>query len=190
MTDYRLVFNGQLNQSSANALRHRVADALGQEDFERLTIVFSSEGGSTREGLALYNFIRELPAPVDIHAAGHVGSAAVSVFLAGRKRTCTPLSRFFFHSFQWTFGDSPQSVAQIDEAMKRIVNDAELARRIVSRHTKVPPKVLGTLFGAGAVPTIADPARAIEWGIVEAIEELNPDGASQPDTKIWTVGWQ
>jgi len=88
--NYRLVFNGPIKATPGNALRARVANILEQADFESLTVIVSSEGGDTREGLSLYNFFRSLPQPVRMHAAGHVDSMAVPVFLAGAVRTCSP----------------------------------------------------------------------------------------------------
>jgi ATP-dependent protease ClpP protease subunit len=84
--NYRLAFNGFIYEVSANALRHRIASILERNDCETLTILFSSEGGSTDQGLALYNFIRSLPRAISMHAVGHVGSIGVPVFLAGRGR--------------------------------------------------------------------------------------------------------
>lgn len=187
--EYRVVFNGSLNQTSANALRRRVAEAVEQDDLDRLTVVFSSEGGSTREGLSLYHFFRALPAPVHMHAAGHVGSAAVSVFLAGHRRTCAPVSRFFFHAFRWSFGDGSHALDQIEEAAQRIVHDGRLAREIAQRHTTIPARDLARLYRQQTQPTIVEPDKAIAWGLVEEIIELNPDGAKQPDVKILTVSW-
>ncbi|MEX2587635.1 MAG: ATP-dependent Clp protease proteolytic subunit [Actinomycetota bacterium] len=187
--DYRVVFNGNLNRASANALRSRVAEALEQPDLDRLTVVLSSEGGSTREGLALYHFLRVLPHPVEVHAAGHVGSAAVPVFLGGRRRTCAPVSRFFFHAFRWSFGEGSQSLDQIDEASQRVVHDTRLAREIAERHTKIPPEELDALYGRQARPVIVDPDKAIEWGLADQIVELNPEGAEQSDVRLWTVSW-
>jgi ATP-dependent protease ClpP protease subunit len=105
--DYRLVFNGSIYEQQANALRGRIATILERTDFTSLTLVFSSEGGSTDQGLALYNFIRQLPVPIHIHAVGHVGSIAVPVYLSGHRRTCTPYARFFFHAIRLGIRRSP-----------------------------------------------------------------------------------
>src|SRR5476649_2401176 len=96
-TEFRLVFGSGVNLNEANSLKSRIATILERQDFGRLILLFSSEGGSTDQYLALSNFLSSLPIPLHIHAIGHVGSAGIPVFLAGHKRTCEPLSRFFFH---------------------------------------------------------------------------------------------
>src|SRR6059058_987878 len=87
MAEYRLVFNGPIITQSANALRHRVAFILEQADFESLTLVFSTSGGSTQDGINLYSFLRALPIRVHGHAAGHVGSIGIPAFLGAHYRT-------------------------------------------------------------------------------------------------------
>lgn len=187
--EHRVIFNGNLSQKSANALRARVSEVLDRNDVGQLTVVFSSEGGSTREGIALYNYFGSLPLGVHMHAAGHVGSASVPVFLAGRRRTCTPSSRFFFHAFRWSFGEGSQSLDQIDEAGRRVVHDAQLAREIAERHTAIPAETLADLYSRQAVPTIVEPQQALDWGLVEEIAELNSEGVRQHDVRVWTVSW-
>jgi len=186
--NYRLVFNGPLKASPGNALRARVASILEQEDFGSLTILFSSEGGDTREGLSLYNFFRSLPHPVHMHACGHVDSMGVPVFLAGTTRTCSPFSRFYFHPFAWTF-DSSQRLDGLDDVGERMLNDVLSVRKIVSERANLPAELAETLYGRGSRPAVADPEKAVEWGLVEAIEELNPKGEVQPDATVWSVTW-
>lgn len=186
--NYRLVFNGPMKPAPGSALRARVAAALEQKNFESLTIVFSSEGGDTREGLSLYNFFRSLPVPVHMHAGGHVDSMGVPVFLAGTVRTCSPISRFYFHPFAWTF-DSAQRLDGMDDVGERFLNDVLSARRIVVERAGIPDEVTETLYGRGSRPLVADPQKALEWELVTAIQELNPKGETQADTTLWTVTW-
>lgn len=185
---YRLVFNGPMYLPAVNALRGRIADILVQPGFEELTLVFSSEGGSTDEGLSLYNFIRSLPRPITIHAAGHVGSSAVPVFVGGHRRTCAPDARFFFHAYDWGF-DGRQVGERIAEAMIRLDSDIDLARGIVERHTNIPAETVKAIYCRSPRPVVVAPSQAVEWGIVEQVTELNPDGGVQPGVTVWTVGW-
>jgi ATP-dependent protease ClpP protease subunit len=177
-----------MKATPGNALRARVANILEMDDFESLTVLFSSEGGDTREGLSLYNFFRSLPVPVRMHASGHVDSMGVPVFLAGATRTCSPISRFYFHPFSWTF-DSSQRLDGIDDVSSRFSNDVDSARRIVAERANLPADLTETLYGRGSRPAVVDPKKALEWGLVEAIEELNPKGETQPNTVLWTVVW-
>lgn len=186
--NYRLSFNGSLYEQQTNALRNRIAQIFERPDCESLTILFSSEGGSTDQGLALYNHIRALPRPITMHSVGHVGSMAVPVFLAGHKRTCTPFSRFFFHAYDWGF-EGRQMSDRIAEALQRLDSDIKLSEEIAKKHTKIPADRLAELYGRTPKPTIFTPEEAKALGIVEDIVELNPTGEPQPNVALWTVGW-
>jgi ATP-dependent protease ClpP protease subunit len=185
---YRLVFNGMLYELQSNALRHRTATILERQDFESLVILFSSEGGSTDQSLALYNFFRELPVPVHMHGVGHVGSASIPVFLAGNRRTCTPMARFFFHAYDWAF-EGRQMSDRIAEALQRLHSDIELSREIAARHTRLTPERLNKLYSTSPTPTIFTPQEAMEAGIIEEVRQLNPASATQTNVAVWTVGW-
>lgn len=183
-TEYRLAYASGIDLPGANNLRSRIAQILERPDFGALTILFSSEGGSTDQSLSLYNFIRSLPVQIHMHAIGHIGSAAVPVFLAGHRRTCTPLTRFFFHEYDWGF-TSRQTLHRIDEAVKRLRSDVDLAREIIKGRTNATPEILQTLDG-GAAPIIASAEEAKTHGFVSEVCELGPDGAGGMPVAIWT----
>jgi len=183
--EYRIVYNGPIYNPMVNNLRHRIAAAIERSDFGALTILFSSEGGSTDQGLSLHNFLRTLPVPVHMHAMGHIGSIAVPVFLAGHRRTCEPICRFFFHAYDWGF-EGRQMSDRIAEAQQRLDSDSELSRKIVETRSKIPHDKLDTLYGRAPTPTIILPEEAKALALVDDILDLETSG---PDRRIavWTV---
>jgi ATP-dependent protease ClpP protease subunit len=181
---FRLVFNSSLYEAQCNNLRSRVATILERADCESLTLIFSSEGGSTDQGLSLYNFFRALPVKIHFHAVGHVGSMAVPVFLAGHRRSCSPFSRFFFHAYDWGF-EGRQMSDRIAEALKRLDSDIDLSKKIAERHTRISSGRLSDLYGRSPTPTIFTPDEAKEAGIVDEIIELNPTGNPEPNVAVW-----
>jgi ATP-dependent protease ClpP protease subunit len=188
MTQFRLAFNGSIYEKQANALRRRIAEILARQDFEDLMILFSSQGGSTDQGLALYNFIRELPVPIHMHAVGHVGSMAIPVFVAGDRRTATPVSRFFFHAYQWGF-EGRQTCDGIAEATLQLDSDITLCRQIVARHCSFPAKILAGLYNRRPTPVVVTPDQALEVGLIHEIAELNEHRSTQQNVSLWTVAW-
>ena len=188
MTDkveYRLGFGGNINLAEANNLRSRICQILEQPDFGALVIMFSSEGGSTDQSLALFNFIDQLPVPVRIHALGHVGSAAIPVFLSGSNRTCVPFARFFFHEYDWGF-DERQTLNRIDEAAKRLRSDIELSRKIIKARTRVPAELLQTLDGRSP-SAILSPEQAKEFGLIEDVGDLSESGTGGMRVAVWSA---
>ena len=149
--EYRLVFGSGINLETANNLRSRICQILERPDFGSLVIMFSSEGGSTDQSLALFNFISQLPVSVRMHAVGHVGSAAIPVFLAGTRRTSSLLARFFFHEYDWGF-DTRQTLNRIEEAATRLRSDVDLSREIIKTRTQVLPRFSKRWTGKPRLP--------------------------------------
>jgi ATP-dependent protease ClpP protease subunit len=156
---------------------------LSQNDFGSLTILFSSEGGSTDQALSLYNFLRQLPVPVHMHATGHVGSSAVLLFLAADKRTAAKEARFFLHEYDWGFAERA-TLHRIDEAARRLRHDIQLAKDIIqARAPKIPPKLTKAISG-DAPPAIIASDKAKQFEIVSAVGDLITPGR----IAVWLSG--
>lgn len=177
MTDkveYRLAFGGGINPAEANSLRDKICQILAASDFGSLTIMFSSPGGNSELSLALFNFISQLPVPVRMHAVGHVGSAAIPVFLAGSRRTSSPIAQFFFHEYGWTFTEH-QTAKQIDTIVERLRSDIELTREIIKARTQAPHEILQTLDGRSPAHIVSS-EDAMAFGLVEDVSEISDRG--------------
>jgi ATP-dependent protease ClpP protease subunit len=183
--EYRLTFASDITLDTANSLRSRIAQILERSDFGALTILFSSEGGSCDQSLALYNYISALPVRVQMHAMGHVGSASIPIFLASRKRTCARHARFFFHEYDWTF-EGRQTLRRIHEAVQRLSNDIELAREIIKTSTKAGTDIFNALDGT-ASPKIMLPEEAKLLGFVNDVCDLRGDTSDGMPFVVWTV---
>jgi ATP-dependent protease ClpP protease subunit len=183
--EYRLAFASDISLDTANNLRSRIAEILERPDFGALTILFSSEGGSTDQSLALYNYITELSVPVHMHAVGHVGSSSVPVFLAADNRTCASHARFFFHEYFWEF-EGEQTLRRINEAVQRLSDDIEWAKKIIGARTKAGPDLLEAL--AGAAPSkILLPEEAKQLGFVNDVRDLKGIPRGGLPFVVWTV---
>jgi ATP-dependent protease ClpP protease subunit len=182
-TEYRLTFGVGINHDTANNFRNRIASILERGDFGSLTILFSSEGGSTDHSLELFNFVSQLPVPIHMHGMGHIGSTAVPVFLAGTRRTCTSFARFFFHQYDWGFAER-QTLHRIDEAVKRLRSDIHMARQIIQARANIPSAILDSLEG-GAAPAIIEPAKAQEFGLIQQVCELPKARGDGMKIAVW-----
>lgn len=183
---HRVYFRHSLYQPAVTTLTATIANILARPDCDDITIIFSSEGGSTDEGLALYNFIRTLKRPITMHAVGHVGSMGLPVFVAGHRRTCSPISRFFFHTYDWGF-EGRQTLDRIAEATQRLESDIKLSRSILERHTKIPAETLDTVYNRSTQPLIMSPEEAVRLGVVDEVVDLNPEGKVESDVIFWTA---
>jgi len=185
---YRISFNGSLYEPQCNALRNSIASAALTASCESITVLFSSGGGSTDQGFALYNFLRSFNKPLHFHAVGSVGSMAFPVFLGVSMRTASPTASFLMHSFDYTF-EGKQSIAQIEEALLRLKADAASYRSAVTLSTKIAADTVNKVLTAHLPPIVYHAEDAKAAGIVSEVVELNPDGQDQGGVQVWTVGW-
>lgn len=186
--EHRIVFNGPIYETQTNALRDVIANVLARPDCAAAKLIFNSEGGNTDQGHSLYAFFRSLHRPIELYAAGHVGSIAVPAFLGAAKRTAAPHARFFFHGYDWTFAPN-QTPARIEEAIERLKHDIAMSRQIVEQNTTIPPETLNNVYAHAPSPMIVEPEQALGFGIIQSIYEMNAAGAAQPDVAVWTVNW-
>jgi ATP-dependent protease ClpP protease subunit len=184
--EYRLAFASDISLETANNLRARIAEVLERPDFGTLTILFSSEGGATDQSLALHNYITGLPVPVHMHAGGHVGSASVPIFLAAENRSCAVHARFFFHEYDWEF-EGPQTLRRINEAVQRLSDDIDWAKKIIAGRTQAGPEILNALDGVGPSKILL-PDDAKLLGFVSEVRDLNNKaGRGAMPFVVWTV---
>ena len=89
-------FTAGVNPKTINSLMAEIESGL-KKRVERFVILVSSSGGSVRDGLAAYSFLKGVPAEVVTHNFGSVDSVAVVIYCAGARRLCVPHARFLLH---------------------------------------------------------------------------------------------
>lgn len=185
---FRLAFNGAIQEAQCNALRARIAQIFERSDCESLVVLFSSDGGSLGQSLSLYNFLQELPRPIQFHAIGPVGSAAIPAFLGAQKRTAVPFTRFLLHGYDYGF-EGRQNANKIKEASMLLETDTQLTQSIIEKHTSISAADIRKALDGIDTPMGFTPDEAKKAGIIEDVGLLNKDGKPEPNVAIWTVGW-
>lgn len=175
--EYRFTFTENINLATAFEFEKKVCEIIGEKDFSKLTILFSSDGGSTDLGLSLHNFIKQLPQAIHMHAIGHVGSSAIPVFLAANQRTAEPNSRFFFHAYGWDFGGGYQYLHTLNEAVQRLNSDILLHGEIIKARTNIDFDILPILKGE-KTSVCMTAQEAVAYGLVNEIICLKEDPGS------------
>jgi ATP-dependent protease ClpP protease subunit len=183
-SEFRLVVGDFIFQQQVAHYRNQIAQIIERPDFGELTLLLSSEGGSTDQSVAFYNFLRQLPVPVHIHATGHVGSAANIVYQAGHRRTAATFSRFFFHQYDWGF-DQRQTFRGLEEAVQRLQADIGMAQSILKEHTRLTDEFLAALDGQSE-PKILNPAQAVGHGVADQVLDLPKKRDDDLQVQVWT----
>jgi len=167
-----LTFVGPINYPATKFLRNACCQAVNAGT-KRLTLLISSNGGSTAEGFALYHFLRALPLETTMHNIGSIDSIANVCFLAGKNRFACANTRFMFHDLTWTYGQ--QETLDRDHMRERIQSldsDAAQFLEIFKLHTSLTDDLFETLKLLQQ-PSFISPVKAKEFQIINEITEAN-----------------
>ena len=180
----RIVFLGSgIDDNVANIIVAQLL-FLDAEDPERdINMYINSPGGSVYAGLAIYDTMQHLRAPVSTYCVGMAASMGAVLLTAGArgKRAALPNSRIMIHQ--------PSSGAQgtasdIEIAAKEVLHIREKLNEILSKHT------------GQTVERIADdvdrdrfmsPYEAVEYGLLDRVLEGPVHGNGKKPTDSATL---
>lgn len=153
---------------------------LEHDDPERdVNMYINSPGGSVTAGLAVYDTMRAIRAPVATYCVGMAGSMATILLAGGErgKRYSLPHSTIHMHPA----GGGARGYAPDVEIMAReLLRMQQITRELLARDTGQPLERIGKDFDRDL---FMDPIQAREYGIIDEIlnrEDLVTTGHSQP----------
>lgn len=109
---YHLI--GDLNSESIKSLSAWYRENAVQSSEEWLSLMITSGGGWVDGTFGLIDYFLGIQrAKLQTVVLGQANSMAISLFLAGEQRVCTPRSTFFFHEMGRTFNkDTRWSISE------------------------------------------------------------------------------
>jgi len=171
----RIIFLGtSIDDNVANIIIAQLL-FLDAEDPERDVYIYvNSPGGGVYAGLAIYDTIQHMRAPVSTFAVGIAASMAAVLVAAGEKgkRAALPNARIMIHQ---PSGGSQGTAADIEIAAKEILYTRKRLNEIMAKHTgqsleRVAKDVDRDRF--------MSPEEALEYGLIDRILEgpMSKDG--------------
>jgi ATP-dependent Clp protease, protease subunit len=162
----RIVFLGdQIEDNIANLVIAQLL-FLDAEDPERdISLYINSPGGVITSGLAIYDTMQYVRAPVSTICIGMAASMAAVLLAAGApgKRFALPHSRIMIHQGSGGFrGNTPDVFIQVKE-METLVNTNH---EILSRHTGQP---IEKIVADTSRDFFMAPTDAKDYGIIDAV---------------------
>jgi ATP-dependent Clp protease protease subunit len=170
----RIVFLGSgINDEVANVIIAQLLFLEADNPERDINIYINSPGGSVQSGLAIYDTIQFLKAPVATICMGMAASMGAFLLAAGTegKRRALPNSRIMIHQ---PSGGSYGTAADIEIQAKEILHARERLNSLLAKHTGQP------------IETIADdvdrdrfmsPEEARDYGIIDEVVERKNDVA-------------
>lgn len=133
-------------------------------------LLFQSTGGSVGDGIAIYNYIRNLPIEVIAYNGGSVQSIAVVSFLGAKERKASKTATFMIHRTKLA-SNIPATSRQLEAAAESIAVDDRRTEFVLHEHIKMPSDKWKIHKDADLVIT-AD--QALKYGIIDEITDFLP----------------
>ena len=179
----RIIFLGdQIEDHLANLIIAQLL-FLDSEDPEKdISLYINSPGGVVNSGLAIYDTMQYLRAPVSTICIGMAASMAAVLLAAGSKgkRYALPNSRIMIHQGSGGFrGNAPDAVIQMKEWEFLVQRNNE----ILSRHTGQP---LEKVVKDTDRDYFMSPEDAKDYGIIDSVYSVQWDSltAQHHDEKV------
>ena len=164
----RIVFLGSgINDDVANIILAQLL-FLDAEDPERdIFMYINSPGGSVYAGMAIYDTMQHLRAPVSTFCVGMAASMGAVLLAAGAegKRSALPNARIMIHQ---PSGGYQGSAADIEVAAKEILHVRQKLNEIIAKHTG---KDVETVQNDVDRDRFMDPTEAVEYGLIDRVLE-------------------
>jgi len=164
----RIVFLGNpIDDNLANIIIAQLL-FLDAEDPERdIYMYINSPGGVVYAGMAIYDTMQHLRAPVSTFCVGMCASMAAVLLTAGEKgkRNALPNSRILIHQ---PSGGSQGTAADVEIAAREILHLREQLNQILSNHTGQPVERIAVDVDRDR---FMSPKEALEYGLIDRVLE-------------------
>ena len=169
LSDSREIFlTEDVNAQSCSSLITQLMYLDRTEPEKEITLYINSPGGSVTDGLAVYDVIRLLDAPVRTVCMGTCASMGAILFLAGDKRQVMEHGRIMIHdpSFGGNRGIGGKKPHEIQSELDELNRCKESLARIISERTG---KTLEEIYEVTADDTYFSAEEAVEFGLATNI---------------------
>jgi ATP-dependent Clp protease protease subunit len=181
----RIIFLGDAIEDNVANLVIAQLLFLDAEDPERdISLYINSPGGVITSGLAIYDTMQYVRAPVSTICIGMAASMAAVLLAAGAagKRYALPHSRIMIHQGSGGFrGNTPDVMIQVKE-METLVNTNH---EILSRHTG---KTVEKIVADTSRDYFMSPTEAKEYGIIDSVYSATGAPLSLKDKSAMSDG--
>ena len=162
----RLVFLGTpINGQIANVIVAQLL-FLDREDSERdISLYINSPGGEIAAGLAIYDTMQLIQAPVSTIAVGMTASMATVLLTAGAEGRRYSLPHATIHLHQPLGGVQGQA-ADIEIAAQEILRKRDLINDLLRRHTGMKQDTIDRITDRDFYMTAEE---AVDYGVVDKI---------------------
>ncbi|HET9440303.1 MAG TPA: ATP-dependent Clp protease proteolytic subunit [Longimicrobiales bacterium] len=162
----RIVFLGApVDDTVANIIIAQLLFLQAEDPEKDIYLYVNSPGGSVYAGLAIYDTLQYMSAPVNTMCMGMAASMAAVLLAAGTKgkRSALPNSRIMIHQ---PSGGSQGTAADIEIAAREVLYARERLNQILAKHTGQTPEKIAADVDRDR---FLSPQEAKEYGIIDNV---------------------
>lgn len=168
----RIVFLGTaIDDNVANIIIAQLLFLQAEDPKKDIYLYINSPGGSVYAGLAIYDTMQYLTAPVNTMCMGMAASMGAVLLAAGApgKRTALPNSRVMIHQ---PSSGAQGTAADIEIQAKEILYARERLNQILAHHTGQPVEKIADDVDRDR---FMSPVEAKEYGIIDQVVSARSD---------------
>ncbi|TCS35938.1 ATP-dependent Clp protease protease subunit [Paucimonas lemoignei] len=160
---------GRIDDTVVQRVLNQMASAIS-DGVESFHLMLQSTGGIINDGIALYNYLRQLPIDLTTYNAGTVQSIAVSIFLAAKKRKASRSATFMIHKATF-YSSAPTTSVQLSAATQSLKVDDDRIERILKEYIRMPEE---RWEAHRFVDLFITAEEALQYGLIDEIADFSP----------------
>lgn len=137
---------------------------------KKLHLLIHSPGGAVADGIALYNYLLNLPLEIITCNAGTVSSIAAIIYLSGKLRKVSKAATFMIHKSTFTF-TAPTTADRLKTSAEGLLIDDRRCEMILREHLHLTPE-RWEIHQRGELTLTAE--EGVEFGLAHEIGDWAP----------------
>lgn len=177
LKDRIILLAEEVNTNSAMSIISQLLFLNSQNKEVPITMYINSPGGSISDGLAIYDIMNKIEAPVITVCTGMAASMAAFLLCSGSKgmRYCLPNSTVMVHQ---PLGGAQGQATEIEIVARRILKLREKMYSIMSRNAGCSYEKMAV---ACERDNYLDPEEALEMGLIDEIIPCIPKAYTEEE---------
>ena len=173
---FYFLLTGEITNINTESLIHFFNSKIIDENYsDTITIYLSSIGGDIDAAIRVYDFLKSIPNKVHTIGLSQVDSAAITIYLAGDKRTALFNTRFRIHEPNYFIRENSALLPLYEERVNLFRELDKRMKEITAKEIKKDIKIIQKLYQQGK---ILNTQEAKEFGMVHEILNSLPKPSS------------
>ncbi|HEY7355616.1 MAG TPA: ATP-dependent Clp protease proteolytic subunit [Ktedonobacterales bacterium] len=173
-----IMVNGPVEESMASIIVAQLLFLASEDTNRDIRMYINSPGGVITAGLAIYDTMRHISAPISTTCVGMAASFGTILLMAGDKgkRYSLPHARIHLHQPLLQGGGITGQVTDIDIHARELLHTRDVINEIIMRHTGQP---LERIQHDTDRDFFLSPEQACEYGIIDEVLPLAEKGLEE-----------